>query len=632
MYVVTFYSFKGGVGRTMAMVNTAADLAARGCRVLLVDFDLEAPGLPTYDAFARANDQPGIVDYIHSYLETGVTPDVRDYLVECKVPNLERGAMFVLSAGRREPAYASRLASIDWQDLYREHEGYLMFEDLKQQLAQIEPKIDYVLIDSRTGHTDVGGICTRQLPDEVVLLFHPNEQNVSGLKTVVEDIRNESSHRKHKIRLLFCPSNVPDLDDEDDILKDRLDQARRDLGFQRPATVIKHYDSLIFLKQPIFVLGRSRTRLAAAYRELSKAIAKGNFEDKVGALAQIEDFTKELRSRRAVHFGDPSAPPTSLAQLRETLEKVQEHHRGDGEVAWALAGAYGALGYLDGEAGVLGIAIEQGYRPSEAKLRRAFTRVSLGLKEEAIEDLTSVLEAEDISAVGFSSAVQLFIQLKKEFGTPWVEDVRRSPALARVSPEDQLAVASLLTSDVDAMDLAAELASAVRKRTSDKTLTDKARTLQQLAFVGAGQFDEAMAAADDDRERVLGSDNVTLVFNYAMAEWGAVRQPPLDMLQAVVTLDKENTDRAESNYHQCLSLVHAVLGNREEALFRLDKAIDALTPGPPIFSCWRYVHTGLREMRTDLDVQREFILSGKGEPDFLRGRARLKQGELFKTS
>ena len=43
--VVTFYSYKGGVGRTMALVNTAYVLARSGFRVLMVDFDLEAPGM-----------------------------------------------------------------------------------------------------------------------------------------------------------------------------------------------------------------------------------------------------------------------------------------------------------------------------------------------------------------------------------------------------------------------------------------------------------------------------------------------------------------------------------------------------------------------------------------------------------
>ncbi len=54
MYVVTFYSYKGGVGRTMALANVAALLAQDGRRVLVVDFDLEAPGVPSYGPLAAA--------------------------------------------------------------------------------------------------------------------------------------------------------------------------------------------------------------------------------------------------------------------------------------------------------------------------------------------------------------------------------------------------------------------------------------------------------------------------------------------------------------------------------------------------------------------------------------------------
>ena len=46
--IVTFYSYKGGVGRSMAMANVADILARRGARVLMIDFDLEAPGLEQY--------------------------------------------------------------------------------------------------------------------------------------------------------------------------------------------------------------------------------------------------------------------------------------------------------------------------------------------------------------------------------------------------------------------------------------------------------------------------------------------------------------------------------------------------------------------------------------------------------
>src|SRR5437773_2282825 len=77
MFVVTFYSFKGGVGRTMALVNVGAYLASSGRRVLLVDFDLEAPSLPTYDLARPPNIQhPGVVEFVTKFLDTSEDTDI----------------------------------------------------------------------------------------------------------------------------------------------------------------------------------------------------------------------------------------------------------------------------------------------------------------------------------------------------------------------------------------------------------------------------------------------------------------------------------------------------------------------------------------------------------------------------
>ena len=46
--IVTFYSYKGGTGRTMALANVAWILASSGLKVLVVDWDLESPGLHKY--------------------------------------------------------------------------------------------------------------------------------------------------------------------------------------------------------------------------------------------------------------------------------------------------------------------------------------------------------------------------------------------------------------------------------------------------------------------------------------------------------------------------------------------------------------------------------------------------------
>ena len=71
MFTVTFYSYKGGVGRTLALANVAYTLATEGGkqRVVVVDFDLEAPGIDTIAPFdsAKGTEKGGIVEYIAEY-------------------------------------------------------------------------------------------------------------------------------------------------------------------------------------------------------------------------------------------------------------------------------------------------------------------------------------------------------------------------------------------------------------------------------------------------------------------------------------------------------------------------------------------------------------------------------------
>lgn len=73
--VVSFYSYKGGVGRTLALANVAAALAGWGYRVLALDWDLEAPGLSHY--FRTWVDAPafGLVDLVEQ-IAAGEQPNV----------------------------------------------------------------------------------------------------------------------------------------------------------------------------------------------------------------------------------------------------------------------------------------------------------------------------------------------------------------------------------------------------------------------------------------------------------------------------------------------------------------------------------------------------------------------------
>src|SRR5258708_29093693 len=66
--IVTFYSFKGGVGRSMALANIAHILARdHNSSVIAVDWDLEAPGLHRYFNIADKELGEGVIDYLSRY-------------------------------------------------------------------------------------------------------------------------------------------------------------------------------------------------------------------------------------------------------------------------------------------------------------------------------------------------------------------------------------------------------------------------------------------------------------------------------------------------------------------------------------------------------------------------------------
>ena len=85
--IVAFYSHKGGVGRTTSLCGTAVNLARAGKKVVMLDLDLEAPGL---GSLIQADaTEFGVLDYllerllcggghapdlvaVHFHVETGV--------------------------------------------------------------------------------------------------------------------------------------------------------------------------------------------------------------------------------------------------------------------------------------------------------------------------------------------------------------------------------------------------------------------------------------------------------------------------------------------------------------------------------------------------------------------------------
>lgn len=176
--IVTFYSYKGGTGRTMALANIAVLLARAGKRVLAVDFDLEAPGLWRFyqELEPHLDQRTGILDMLSAQSGRGETSatDWHQHVVQV---SFDGGSLSLLTSGRSDRDYPARILEFNWQDFFHAHDGGAFIERLRREWAA---EYDFTLIDSRTGITDTGGVCTIALPDLIVPVFVANYQNIDG--------------------------------------------------------------------------------------------------------------------------------------------------------------------------------------------------------------------------------------------------------------------------------------------------------------------------------------------------------------------------------------------------------------------------------------------------------------------
>ncbi|MBP0593612.1 TIR domain-containing protein [Paraburkholderia sp. LEh10] len=209
--VVTFYSYKGGVGRSFALANAAVLLSRWGYRVLCIDWDIEAPGLAHFFGnLAEESGQnwrggtPGLVDLLQTFVRSPEQPlPWRSHVV--KLVAGSGSSISLIHAGRDGDLYYSQVQSLDWGGMYEKGLGgalEAMFEELRRDF-------DFVLVDARTGVTDFSGIITAQLPDVLAFMFTANEQSFNGARDIARraaKARNDLAIDRAGLLLLPVPS------------------------------------------------------------------------------------------------------------------------------------------------------------------------------------------------------------------------------------------------------------------------------------------------------------------------------------------------------------------------------------------------------------------------------------------
>jgi tetratricopeptide (TPR) repeat protein/cellulose biosynthesis protein BcsQ len=244
MKTISFYSYKGGVGRSLALVYTAKYLAERNIGVCILDTDLEAPGI-AYKFPEKSKlilSKLGVVDYIHSCIEEDKIPDnIEEYISTIYEKN-KYGYIKVMSVGEGmdKNKYWNKLSFINLDKLFIDKDGKEIdiFESLKEQIEE-KIKPDYLLIDSRSGITTIGKICNSVLPDKVVMFSANNDENFLGAKLAYNHISNSADYKANKTKsdIICAITRYPTLEDVSDDYNKLLSK----IDLNGESTIIKKF-------------------------------------------------------------------------------------------------------------------------------------------------------------------------------------------------------------------------------------------------------------------------------------------------------------------------------------------------------------------------------------------------------
>lgn len=156
--MLTFFSCKGGVGRSTALTIAAADLSARGRNVMIVDFDLEAPGVGSILLDDDAQPEHGVLDFLIENRMTAASDGFLESCIAASPITGGRGLVEVMPAlgknGRLHPSNAIPKLGRAYLSKPSNDGSPISFlnqwRDLIARLAA-RGKSDVILIDARAG-------------------------------------------------------------------------------------------------------------------------------------------------------------------------------------------------------------------------------------------------------------------------------------------------------------------------------------------------------------------------------------------------------------------------------------------------------------------------------------------------
>ena len=335
-FITTFYSYKGGVGRTVLAANVAILLARRG-KTLLWDLDIEAPGLHRIPELTPAR-QPkdGFFEWLLAWQKSGAEPTAADYatLVKAARPVTVASNLFTLQAHGEKADFAGLYQDIDWSAILATDpaRGLAIFRGVLSAFGDKEFR--YIVLDSRTGITDIGGLLTAVLPHVTVLVGNYGAQNTGGLEHVWRALGRAAEGRiavrnpLPPLRRLLVASPIPQ--DQVELGAQGRLVWKRAFG-ELPTQVVEvPFDSRLLLSEALLSVRSEESALTKAYRDITAGITAAE-DDLLALEAAPFRHVDDTRSGELRERGDRTLKGQSfedriaglLALLGYTVEREQ---------------------------------------------------------------------------------------------------------------------------------------------------------------------------------------------------------------------------------------------------------------------------------------------------------------------
>ena len=227
--IISFFSHKGGVGRTMALANIAYLLFQKGQKVIMMDWDFESPGLECFFGLNK-NDlisQPGMSDLMNEFISLNKNnsekkrikyPNIEDYLYPIDNSSGSTAQLSLIHPGKRFSQkdmnkFVQFLLSFQFVSFYNDH-SVNFFDWLSKELTCLS---DVILIDSRTGFSETAGIGNFHMSDVVILFSSTSAQNYQGLKYIIEKLKQPElikNRNNRPIETILVPARYEPFESE----------------------------------------------------------------------------------------------------------------------------------------------------------------------------------------------------------------------------------------------------------------------------------------------------------------------------------------------------------------------------------------------------------------------------------